>query len=193
MMKAFALLVSITIGVAQVASAQPASSRHAQSPVEEIYIARSLRESRSAPSDFCGAARTGLSDVQFEDRYAFKSVATRTSDGRVADANVQTIGHLRGCVGPTSDPLITNFYAEGQLAGVVLVASGQCRAPRADHPEPGTTFMTCSFELRGLPSPYIGGHLTTSTVLSRQPMGGVSDPPGYVQPSIVTVRPWKKR
>jgi hypothetical protein len=37
------------------------------------------------------------------------------------------------------------------------IASGQCRAPRADHREAGTTFMACSFELRGPPSPYVGG------------------------------------
>ncbi len=29
--------------------------------------------------------------------------------------------------------------------------------------------------------------------MSRQPIGAVSDPPGYVQPSIATMRLWKKR
>ena len=174
-------------------ASQVATSRQAQSPVEEIYIARSLRESRSAPSAFCSAERTGFDNSQYEDRYTFRSVATRTSDGRVTDPGVQAIGHLRGCVGQTADALVANFYAEGQLAGLPLTAAGQCRAPRADHPESGTMFMACSFELRNLPSPYVSGHLTTSTMNSRQAVGGVSDPAGYVQPSIATVRLWKKR
>jgi arylsulfatase A-like enzyme len=173
--------------------AEAPAPRQAQSPVEEIYIARSLRESRTAPSAFCSAERTGFGNPQFEDRYTFRSIATRTSDGRVTDANVQVIGHLRGCVGQTADPLIANFYAEGQLAGVSLTAVGQCRAPRADHPERGTTWSACSFELRNVPSPYVSGRLTTSTMTSRQAIGGVSDPAGYVQPSIATVRLWKGR
>ena len=160
---------------------------------EEIYIARSLRESRSAPTEFCSPTRTGFTQVQFEDRYTFRSVATRTSDGRVTDANVQQIGHLRGCIGATDNPLVVNFYAEGQLAGVTVTLAGDCRAPATDHPETGTTFTACSFAIRNLPAPYIGGHLTTSTMTSRQPIGAVSDPSGYVQPSIATIRLWKKR
>lgn len=187
------LVLLLSAIAVQVVSTQTLSPRHAQSPVEEIYVARSLRESRAAPTAFCAVDRTGFGEVQSEDRYTFRSVATRTSDGRVTDASVQSIGHLRGCVGQTADPLVANVYAEGQLSGVALIASGQCRAPRADNPEPGVTFMACSFELRGLPSPYLGGHLTTSTMVSRQAIGGISDPPGYVQPSIATIRLWKKR
>jgi hypothetical protein len=172
--------------------AEAPAPRQAQSPVEEIYIARSLRESRTAPTAFCSAERTGFA-VQFEDRYTFRSIATRPSDGRVTDASVQVIGNLRGCVGQTADPLVANFHAEGQIGGVSLTAVGQCRAPRADHPEPGTTFTACSFALRDLPTPYVSGHLTTSTMTSRQAIGAVSDPAGYVQPSIATVRLWKKR
>ena len=174
-------------------ASQVAPASQAPAPVEEIYVARSLRESRIAPSAFCSAERTGFDGVQHEDRYTFRSVATRTSDARVTDADVQVVGHLRGCVGQTADPLVANFYAEGQLAGLPLTAAGRCRALRADHPEAGTTFMACSFELRNLPSPYVGGHLTTSTMNSRQAVGAVSAPPGYVQPSIATVRLWKAR
>lgn len=172
--------------------AEATAPGRAQPRVEEIYIARSLREARVAPTAFCSAERTGFS-AQFEDRYSFRSVATRQSDGRVTDANVQVVGHLRGCVAQAADPLLANFYAEGQLGGVSLTAVGQCRAPRADHPEAGTTFMACSFGLRNLPSPYVSGHLTTSTMNSRHAVGGVSDPAGYVQPSIATVRLWKTR
>ena len=189
------MIIPLTVLLLATATAQDdvTTPRQAQSPVEEIYIARSLRESRTAPSAFCSAERTGFDNTQYEDRYAFRSVATRASDGRVTDASVRVIGHLRGCVGQTADALVANFYAEGQLAGLSLTATGQCRAPRADHPEPGTTFMACSFELRNLPSPYVSGHLTTSTMNSRQAVGAVSAPGGYLQPSIATVRLWKKR
>ena len=40
---------------------------------------------------------------------------------------------------------------------------------------------------------YIGGVLTTNTLNSKKLVGQESDPPGYVQPSIATVRLWKKR
>jgi hypothetical protein len=39
-------------------------------------------------------------------------------------------------------------------------------APTLDHPEPGATFYSCSFKVRDLPEPYVGGHLTTSTISS---------------------------
>jgi hypothetical protein len=192
-LEAIVFLLPAVLFAVHAVFAQPPGPRHAQSPVEEIYVVRSLRESRSVPTAFCSADRTGFDSTQFEDRYTFRSVATRSSDGRVTDANVQVIGFLRGCVGQTADPLVVSFYAEGQLAGVSLTAVGQCRAPRADHPEPGTTFMACSFELRNLPAPYVSGHLTTSTMGSRQAIGGISDPAGYVQPSIATIRLWKRR
>jgi len=44
-----------------------------------------------------------------------------------------------------------------------------------------------------LPDPYLGGLLMANTINSRAPLGGVSDPPGYTQPSIATVRLWKRR
>lgn len=192
-MRVTALVLALSAGVISPSAAQPAPSQPAESAVEDVVIARSLRESRSAPTEFCAAARTGFSGVQYEDRYTFRSVATRTSDGRVTDTNAQPIGHLRGCVGPTDDPRVANFYAEGQVSGIPITLAGQCRAPRADNPEPGTTFMACSFEIRNLPTPYIGGHLTTSTMVSKQPVGATSEPPGYVQPSIATIRLWKRR
>ena len=37
--------------------------------VEDIYIARSIRESRSAPTDFCAKTRTGFGSQIYEDRF----------------------------------------------------------------------------------------------------------------------------
>jgi hypothetical protein len=142
-----------------------------------------------------GAVSSGRSRfaVAFEDQYTFQSIETRDSDGLMTSANVNTIGRLHACVGRTSDALVLNFYAEGMLGAVSFKASGDCRTAKPDYPEPGITMYTCSFKLRDLPEAYVGGSLTTNTISSRQAIGETSDPSGYVQPSIATVRLWKRR
>lgn len=161
--------------------------------VEDIYIARSLRESRIAPTEFCAQTRTGFGRATIEDRYTFRSTATRPADGLMVDANVNTIGRLHACFGSTEDPATANFYAEGVLGGVPFTGTGDCRALKRDYPETGITGYRCLLELRDLPKAYIGGQLTTNTVVSRNAIGEKSDPPGYIQPSIATVRLWKRR
>jgi hypothetical protein len=76
--------------------------------------------------------------------------------------------------------------------GHVLQWTGQCTRLKTDFPEPGITVWTCFLELSGLKDPYKGGMLTTSTVDSRNPLGETSDPPGYTQPTIATVRLWRR-
>ena len=110
----------------------------------------------------------------------------------MTNANVATIGRLHACFGSTADPLTSHFYAEGTLGGVSFTGRGDCRA-EPDYPEPGVSVCRCFLELRDLPREYQGGQLTTNTVVSRQGIGELSDPPGYVQPSIATVRLWKRR
>ena len=161
--------------------------------VEEIYIVRSLRLSRDAPTANCAADRTGFANARVEDRYHFQSLNVETKTGLLTDANVATVGELLACFGPSADPLISNFYAEGSLGGVTFTGKGECRAARKDYPEPGLNLFRCFLEIADLPDQYVGGHLTTNTVTSRQSIGMTSDPPGYVQPSIATIRLWKKR
>ena len=48
-------------------------------------------------------------------------------------------------------------------------------------------------ELGGLPQAYIGRQLTTNTIGTRIALGDRTDPPGYTQPSIATIRLWKRR
>jgi len=64
---------------------------------------------------------------------------------------------------------------------------------KKDFPEPGLSVFRCFLEIQNLPEGYVGGQLTTNTVVSRRSIGEVSDPPGYIQPSIATIRLWKKR
>jgi len=176
------------------AASEPAAQRSSTAAgVEDIYVARSLRESRVMPADFCAEARTGFGSSRFEDRYTFRSIATRAQDGLMVDANVKTVGSLHACFGATPDPTLTRFYAEGALGTVTFTGRGECRTAKQDYPEPGMTVFRCFLELSDLPSGYVGGQLTTNTVGSRNVLGEQSDPPGYTQPSIATVRLWKRR
>jgi hypothetical protein len=110
----------------------------------------------------------------------------------MVDANVSTIGRLHACFGSTSDATL-NFYAEGVLGAVPFTGTGDCQALKPDFPEPGITVYHCFLELRDLPNGYVGGLLTTNSVVSRDAIGEKSDPPGYTQSSIAKVRLWKRR
>ncbi len=171
----------------------PSLAQAVTQAVEEIYVLRSWRESRGAPTEFCAEARTRVGPARVEDYFTLRSTATRASDGLITDANVQTVGRLHACFGPTSDPDVSSFYTEGNIGAVTFTGRGECRAVRRDYPEPGLYFMRCSLELSGLPSGYTGGQLTSNTINSRSNIGEKTDPPGYTQASIATVRLWKRR
>ncbi len=163
----------------------------ADNKVEEIYVARSVRESRITPTEFCGEAKIGVK-ATFEDQYSFRSVAIG-SDGLIINPSVQTVGRLQACFGATSDPLVVSFYGEGALGTVTFTGRGECRYVKQDYPEPGMTVMRCFLELSNLPKEYVGGLLTTNSISSKTLLGDKTDPPGYTQPSIATVRLWKRR
>jgi hypothetical protein len=160
--------------------------------VEDIYVLRSLREERSAPDTFCDAAKIGFT-AKVQDRYSFKAVVTRASDGKVVDASSHEAGMLRACFDGAPGVPDTNFYGEGVIAGVPATGKGKCTAIATDFPEPGITSVRCYLVLSNLPQQYVAGVLTTNTVASRKPLGDQSDPPGYTQPSIATIRLWHKR
>jgi hypothetical protein len=128
-----------------------------------------------------------------EDQFLFQSVNTDTADGRITDANVATVGTLHACFGPTSDLSHFSFYAEGGLSEFRFTGRGECLMAHQDFPEQGLNVLRCYLDLYGLPASFVGGQLTTNTVTSRRAVGASSDPPGYVQPSIATLRLWKKR
>jgi hypothetical protein len=163
------------------------------SDVEDIYVLRSFRLTRNQATSFCAEERTGFGKMAVEDEYHFKSVSTRTSDGLVTDADGETVGSLHACFGPTSEPQVFSFYAEGRLGSTPFIGKGECRTVRNDFPESGIRTSRCFMQLDGLPSSYVGGLLTTNSITSRNIVGAKSDPAGYVQPSIATVRLWKKR
>jgi hypothetical protein len=161
--------------------------------VEEIYIFRSVRTSRIAPTDYCAQSRTSFAEFSFEDEYIFYAVTTAAQDGAVVNTTGNKVASLHACFGKTPDLKIRNFYGEGKIADLSFRGSGKCTTLRTDFPEPGLVVVTCFLDLSGLKDPYVGGMLTTNTMQSLNTTGEKSNPPGYVQPSIATVRLWKRR
>ena len=190
MKTSFVMIASALILAPRGLSAQQGAPR---TGVEEIYILRSLRVSRIVPTDYCAERRTGFPAATMEDRYDFKAVATNPASGEVTNPSGPTVGHLHACFGTTADSLVVSFYTEGDVQGMPVIGRGQCRTTRREFPEAGISLLTCHLNLTGLPTGYVGGQLTTNTLASRTILGAGSDPPGYTQPSIATVRLWKKR
>jgi hypothetical protein len=166
----------------------------AASGPEEIYVLRSIRESREADAGWCTAARAGFEPFEKDaDRFfSFWSVQARADDGKVIDARAKRVAELRGCFGATPERPRQNFYAEIKLGALSFHGIGECLALRVDFPEPGLFPVRCQLVLSGLPAPYVGGVLTTNTLTSRAPTGGETVPPGYTQASIATIRLWRK-
>jgi hypothetical protein len=101
-------------------------------------------------------------------------------------ATLKQIGHARGCFGTTSDPATLNLYIEATLAGVSFTELADCRTLKQGFPESGITVYRCYLELRALSNGYVGGLLTTNTVISGELLGNQSQPPGYTQASVAT-------
>jgi hypothetical protein len=159
--------------------------------VEDIYVARSVNESKTEPAtEFCSESRTGYAKPLFEEQYSFLATSGRGSDGLVTSVRGKKIGHVRGCFGATNNPDVLSYYAEGNLSNVSFKGHGECRTAKHDFPEKGVNVMRCFLEFNDLKDGYIGGQLTTNTIHSRK--GGLfSEPVGYTQSSIATIRVWK--
>jgi hypothetical protein len=114
------------------------------------------------------------------------------SDGRVVETKHKRAAELRACFGATNEPARQNFYAEIKLGSMSLRGTGECLALKIDFPDAGLFPVRCQLILSGLPAPYIG-LLTTNTITSRATHGGDTDPPGYTQASIATIRLWKSK
>lgn len=162
---------------------------------EEIYVLRSIRERGTTTADACAAAKTGFEPLptDAERFYSFWSVSSRPHDGQLVDAKRERVAELRACFGATPERPRQNFYAEIRLGGISFRGSGDCFALRTDFPETGLFSVRCQLVLSDLPAPFVGGLLTTNTITSRDPFGGETDPPGYTQASIATIRLWRAR
>ncbi|WP_421994947.1 hypothetical protein [Reyranella sp.] len=173
--------------------ALPASA--SDEPLEEIYVLRSIREPWPPTDGWCSRSRTGFEPfpTDAERFFSFWSVRSQPEDGRIVDAHQARVAELRGCFGPTGDRARQNFHAEVRLGPLSFHGTGECLALGIDVPEPGLFPVRCQLVLDGLPAPFIGGLLTTNTMTSRAPFGGESQPAGYTQASIATIRLWRAR
>jgi hypothetical protein len=138
-------ILLVTGVVVHAQSHQTPQRAASQTQVEEIYVGRSVSESRAAPTEFCAPAKTGLGDPMVEGRYSFRSISINASDGRVLDANVKPIGSGHGCFGPTIGG-IRKIYAELTMGSRTFIATGECRQ-KSDFPERGINEFHCSADL----------------------------------------------
>lgn len=178
------------------ACATPSGNVAAQpSALEEIYVLRSIPEPHEPVAGWCSAARAGFEPfpANAERFFSFWSVRTNPRDGRVVETKDTRVAELRACLGATSERPRQNFYAEIKLGPMTFQGIGECLALKLDFPEAGLFPVRCQLVLSGLPSPYVGGLLTTNTMTSRAGFGGETDPSGYTQASIATIRLWKQR
>jgi len=152
-----------------------------------------LHEQQAPSGNWCSSARSGFEPFpqDAERFFSFWSLELRPEDGKVVDARRTRVAELRACFGPGSEPAQQNFYAEVQLRSISFRGRGECLALAIDFPEEGLFPVRCQLTLSDLPAPYVGGLLTTNTVTSRAAFGGDTDPPGYTQASIATIRLWK--
>ena len=163
------------------------------SPLEEIYVLRSVREQQESVADWCSPDRTGFTPFPTDAERSFSFWSIRTEDGKVVDTKAARVAELRGCFGATEDRARQHFYAELRLGLLSFRGNGECLALAMNFPETGLFPVRCQLLLSGLPAPYVGGLLTTNTLTSKAPFGAETDPPGYTQASIATVRLWTAR
>ena len=191
-------LTSVVLIAACTLSACAAKAQNAAPPdsaLESIYVRRSIREQHAPTSDGCAGSITGFEPfpTDAERFFSFWSVRTRAEDGRVVDAKQARVAELRGCFGPTEDRARQHFFAEIELGAISFRGRGECLALAIDVPEAGLFPVRCQLVLSGLPAPFVGGLLTTNTITSKAPFGGDTDPSGYTQASMATIRLWKAR
>lgn len=196
-MKPGSVAVAVLFGVVLLtASTMPSANvvAEAASAAEEIYVLRSIREQHEPVDGWCSSARTGFEPFKTDAErfFSFWSVRSQPEDGRIADAKQVRVAELRGCFGATPERARQNFYAEIELGGMSIRGSGECLALMTDFPEPGLFPVRCQLVLKDLPPQFVGGLLTTNTITSSARFGGETQPPGYTQASIATIRLWKK-
>jgi hypothetical protein len=145
-------------------------------------------------SGWCARSKTGFEPLaaDAERFFSFWSVVSKPEDGKVVDAQLARVAELHACLGPTDERARQNFYAEIQLGTMSFQGRGECQAVMADFPEAGLFPVACRLALSGLPAPFIGGLLTTNTISSNAAFGGITEPSGYTQASIATIRLWKR-
>ena len=188
------IAIVLTLLVLSACETPTTSATVEDSALENIYVLRSIREQQTPATDWCVASKTGFEpfSTDAERFFSFWSITTRPEDGQVIDAQQARVAELRACFGPTEEPAHQHFYAEIRLDEIAFHGNGECRALVVNFPEEGLFPVHCHLVLSGLPVPFVGGLLTTNTLTSKARLGGDTEPPGYRQASIATIRLWKE-
>ncbi|MCP4618582.1 MAG: hypothetical protein GY844_19375 [Bradyrhizobium sp.] len=172
--------------------------------VESIFLVRSIRTIRyggpggqgALPTDFCNSSR-GFDNLGSDDFYTFSSIETDVNSGLMGDGEKKTVGSVRACfstiVTAPDGSKSLKMWGLGELAGIRVEGPGACEV--LSTVEPDVTPARCWFEMKALPNAdgFTRALLTTNTVFSKNVFGNVTDPPGYAQSSIATVRLWRPR
>jgi hypothetical protein len=116
------------------------------------------------------------------------NLGNRTGVRPPPQSNPSCLGRCRGNLYSA-----LSFYGQILLGSTALKGFGECKLAKSNFPEQGMTVFRCFLDLSSLSGKYIGGQLTSNTVVSRKPIGTESDPAGYTQLSIATIRLWRKR
>lgn len=188
-----AVVLLLTALLLSACAAPSGTAPSATAAREEIFILRSIREPQPPTAGWCSPTRTGFEPfpTDAERFFSFWSLRLRPEDGRVVDAKQSRVAELRACFGATGERTRQNFFAEVRLGTLAFRGSGECQALAIDVPQAGLFPVRCQLVLSGLPAPYVGGLLTTNTMTSKAAFGGDTDPPGYTQASIATIRLWR--
>jgi hypothetical protein len=126
---------------------------------------------------------------------AFRGIAAHNSTGSTTATEL----HINEMQPSTTHSFFersetSQFYGEWVLGGLAFKVFGECHLAKTDVPERGLSSIFCTQNVSDLPADYVGGLVTTNTLLnSTHLVGTETEPPGYVQSSIATVRLWKKR
>jgi hypothetical protein len=162
---------------------------------EDIFVMRSRRDERVPNSAWCSKERTGAdpypSGYQLEDVVSMWSISVQAEDARTTSLETRQVGYLRTCLGTSADPKAASFYFEGKIGQISISGSGPCAVTGADFPQVGLSTASCRVIIRSVSAPYVGGQLTTNTLGSRAVLGGQTDPRGYTQQSVATLRLWR--
>jgi hypothetical protein len=167
--------------------AQSPYAMEVTSGLEEIYITRTTRtEYIQGTTPACSAAPFSTSSEQ---HYEAWSLAVRESDAKVVGTHERSVGEFTACFGPINSDGTFGLYARGINDSVPYTALGACQFMKSKPPAPKLLVLHCSADLSDLPSSYIGGYLTTSSLA---PTGGrnAADVHGYLSTSIITMRLW---
>ena len=159
--------------------------------VEEVYVLRTVRSAHtSGATPECSAAPFTVAN---DSVYQLWSMAVQKSDGRITDSHASSPGSFRACIGSLTDRVIP-MYAIFNVGGLNYTGVGECLLTKTPPPVKTLLPLNCVLDLTGLPAPYTGGILVSSTLT---PVGRDlpidAHVPGYLSTSVVTTRLWKRK